>query len=174
MIDYFTKWAVVAPLKTKTGEEVAEAIYLKWYCTFGIPYEIQTDQGNEFTNIILARLNTRLAIGHRITTPYYPQANGQVERFNRTLINSVSIYAESHEGSWFKYLNGLSWAYNTSLHTVTGFSPYYLMFGREPRLPIDIMEGRFQDIKYGVKQYHTSITLNLREAYKSRCSAILF
>jgi hypothetical protein len=55
MIDYFTKWAVVAPLKTKTGEEVAEAIYLKWYCTFGIPYEIQTDQGNEFTNIILAR-----------------------------------------------------------------------------------------------------------------------
>ena len=73
------------PLFSKKGEEVADALYKYWYCVYVIPFELQSDQGNEFTNDILARLNARLNIEHRVTTPYYPLANGEVERFNRTL-----------------------------------------------------------------------------------------
>ena len=82
IIDYFTKWAVVVPIKNKEAESVAQAIFNNWYLQYGIPYEIHTDQGSEFTNDLLKRLNSHMSIGYRVTTPYYPQANGTVERFN--------------------------------------------------------------------------------------------
>lgn len=166
IVDYFTKYVVTAPLTSKEGGEVAEAIFKYWYSIYGIPYEIQTDQGKEFANDLLKRLNFRMAVGHRITTPYYPQANGQVERFNQTLKNCIAIYAENKPGTWNEFLNGVSWAYNTSLHPITGFSPYYLMFGREPRLPMDVFDGSNTNIKFDIEQYRTKLTSHMRDAYK--------
>lgn len=165
MVDYFTKWAVAVPLKNKEAGSVADAIYKNWYCRFGIPYEIQTDQGTEFCNDLLRRLNSRLSIGHRVTTPYNPSPNGEVERFNQTLKSHVSMYTEAHPGIWDRYLDGITWAYNSSLNPLTGFSPYYLTFGREPRLPTDILFGSIKDIVYDLDQYQTNITLHLRHAY---------
>ena len=166
MIDYFTKWTEAVPLFSKKGEEVADALYKYWYCVYGIPFELQSDQGNEFTNDILARLNARLNIEHRVTTPYYPLANGEVERFNRTLKTSISMYAEKNPGTWEWYLNGLLWAYRTALNPSTGFTPYYLTFGREPRLPTDILTGSVKDIKYDLNQYGMKMTLDLKNAYE--------
>jgi hypothetical protein len=123
MVDNFTKWAVVAPLKNKEADEVADAIYNNWYCKLGIPYEMQTDQGLEFCNDLLKRINSRMGVGHKVTTPYYPQANGQVERYNRTLKTCLSIYSEDHPSTWDKYINGVTWAYNSSINPVSGFSP---------------------------------------------------
>ena len=92
MTDYFTKWAEAVPIKNKRKETVAHAIYKEWYCRHGIPYQLQSDQGKEFTNDLLERINKRMVVDHRVTTPYYPQANGQVERLNRVLVDSLSIY----------------------------------------------------------------------------------
>jgi hypothetical protein len=166
MVDYFTKFAKTAPLISKEGGEVAEAIFKNWYSTFGIPYELQNDQGTEFTNDLLKRLNDRLNIGHRITTPYYPKANGQVERFNRTLKNCIAIYAENNVGTWPEFLESVTWSYNSSLNPVIGFSPYYLMFGREPRLPLDVLEGSAKDIKHDLEQYNTKLTYHMYQAFK--------
>ena len=166
IVDYFTKYACASPFTSKEGGEVAEAIFKNWYSRYGIPYEIQTDQGKEFTNDLMKRLNYRMAIGHQVTTPYYPQANGQVERFNQTLKNAIAIYAESKPGSWSQFLESVCWAYNSSLNPITGFSPYYLMFGREPRLPMDVFHGNAKDIKCDIEQYKTKLTAHLKDAYK--------
>ena len=92
-IDYFTKLAVAVPIRDKTAPAVADALYNHWYCLYGIPYEIHSDQGGEFTGDIVQRLNIRLETDHRVTTPYNPSSNGEVERLNQTLKNALKIYA---------------------------------------------------------------------------------
>jgi hypothetical protein len=164
--DYFTKWAVVVPLQNKEAETVASAIFNHYYMIYGIPYEIQTDQGSEFTNDLLKRLNLRLSVGHNVTTPYYPQANGRVERFNQTLKNGLAIYAEESPSMWDCYMSSIAWSYNVSLHPVTGYSPFYLVFGREPRLPIDILQSSVKELKHDVEQYTLDMNLHLYNAYK--------
>jgi hypothetical protein len=166
MMDYFTKWAEAVPLSSKAGEEIADALFKNWYCVYGIPYEIQSDQGKEFCNDVLYRINQRMAIDHKVTTPYYPNANGLVERFNQTLKKSLSMYAEQFPSNWDWYLNSVLWAYRSSLNPQTGFTPYYLMFGRDPREPTDIFEGTIKDIKYDAKQYGIQMTYHLRRAYE--------
>lgn len=166
MVDYFTKWPVAVPLFSKNQEEVADALYLNWYTEYGPPCELQTDQGKEFTNDLLARLNDRMQVEHRVTTPYHPQANGEVERFNGTIKKAIAIYAEKHPGTWNRYLNGLLFAYRTTLNPVTGFSPFYLQFGRLPRLPSEILYESKKEINHDVKQYGMLMTLHLHNAYE--------
>lgn len=166
MVDYFTKFAVTVPLRSKEKEAVADAIFNHWFLKLGFPFELQSDQGGEFANDLLARLNERCAVDHRVTTPYYPQANGQVERFNRTLKTHMAIYAERHPGNWDRYPSTVTYAYNTSVNETTGFSPYYLIYGREPRVPTDIWQGRIRDIHFDAAQYQTQLTAHLRSAYE--------
>ena len=166
MVDNFTKWATAIPLKNKKGGEVAYEIIKNWYMIFGIPEEIHSDQGGEFTNDILARLNERLNVGHKVTTPYYPQSNSQVERWNRTLKESIKIYCEKKVSSWDKYIFSTCYAYNTSLNATTGFSPYYLMFGNDPRLPTEVLNSKnYNEIKFDQNQYQIQLTNHLRTAY---------
>ena len=166
MIDYFTKWVVVVPIKSKSSIEVADAIFKYWYTIFGMPYELSSDQGGEFTSDILKRLNDRMSVGHRVTTPYNPQANGAVERYNQTFKKGLAIYAETHAATWDKYVEGLTFSYNSSLNSQTGFSPFYLMFGREARLPIDVLHGPVKDCVHDYKQYGINMTAHMREAYE--------
>lgn len=166
MVDNFTKWAIAIPIKNKKEETVASEIYKNWYMTFGIPEEIHSDQGNEFTNDLLGRLNERLTVGHRTTTPYYPQSNSQVERWNRTLKESIRTYCENKVSSWDKFVFSTCFAFNTSLNPITGFSPYYLMFGRDPRLPTDIFHSStYNEFKHDMNIYNIQHTNHLRTAY---------
>ena len=82
-----------------------------------------------------------LGIAKSRTTAYHPQCDGLVERHNRTLLAMLSTHTQEHPQSWDIHLQKLSFAYNSSEHASTGFSPFFLMFGREPRLPVDVMYG---------------------------------
>ncbi len=73
------------------------------------------------------------------TTPYHPMGNGLAERFNRTLGNMIRALPVKSKARWPQLLRTLTFSYNCTVHETTGFAPFYLMFGRIPRLPIDIM-----------------------------------
>ena len=75
------------------------------------------------------------------TTPYHPMGNGLSERFNRTLLSMIGTLTKEKKKAWPKYLADLVLAYNSSTHESTGYSPYFMMFGRQPRLPIDVAMG---------------------------------
>ena len=74
---------------------------------------------------------------HQKNTPYHPMGDGQTERMNRTILNMLKTLEEKEKHDWKNHLSKLTFAYNSTIHKTTGYSPCYLMFGRSPRLPID-------------------------------------
>ena len=85
-----------------------------------------------------------LGIAKSRTTPYHPQSDGLVERFNRTLFNMLATAATDYPFEWQHHLRPLCMAYNTSVYSTTGYTPFYLMFGRPAKMPIDIAYGQPQ------------------------------
>ena len=151
----FTKWVEAAPLKDKTADSVADALYTHIICRHGVPKKVQSDQGTEFVNATIARLAQRMDILHQTTTPYNPQSNGAVERYNATLIDSLRKYVfEENQMNWDFYLPSVLFAYNASKHASTQFTPFELVYGRRPRLPLSILQS---------EEEHTEFTRDLDE-----------
>ena len=75
------------------------------------------------------------------TSPYHLQTNGQCERFNSTLINMLGTLPKEKKSEWKDHIGTLVHTYNCTRNSATGFSPYYLMFGRQPGLPVDVTLG---------------------------------
>ena len=83
----------------------------------------------------------KLGITHKTTSGYHPQTNGQVERMNHTLAMMISMYITPEQTNWDDPLPFICFAYNTARQESTGFSPFFLLYGREPTLPVDIFLG---------------------------------
>eukprot|EP00731_Ephydatia_muelleri_P025782 Em0017g865a len=110
----------------------------KIFMRMGIPRVLTTDNGTEFKNQLDTHLAEALGIKRIFTTPYHPQANGLDERFNQTLQNMIVKFVQDKKEIWDEYLDICVYAYNTSVHESTNFSPFEVMFGRKAILPIDI------------------------------------
>ena len=139
--DHFTRFSQVYASKNKSGRSAAEAVFNKFILQYGLPSRIHHDQGGEFNNRLWSRLHQLTGISASRTTPYHPEGDGQPERFNRTLISMLKCLGESEKQDWSKHLAKLCFAYNSTVHKSTGYSPFYLMFGRESRLPLDYVFG---------------------------------
>ena len=137
--DYFTKWKEAFPIKDMEAATVARYLVNEVICRLGVPDTIHTDQGKNFDSKLIKEVCQLLGVTKTRTTPYHPQSDGLVERFNRTLLNMLSIAVEEDELSWDLHLPTLLLAYRTSIHETTGVTPFELMFGREPRVPVDVM-----------------------------------
>ena len=101
---------------------------------------LHTDQGRNFESALISELCKLLGITKTRTTPYHPQSDGMIKRFNRTLLSMLStVLGEEGEENWEVALPAVMLAYRSSPHQTTHQSPFMLTFGREVRLPVDVM-----------------------------------
>ena len=133
--DYFTKYTEVYPLKDKTARSVADALMDIWLPRYGFPLFLHSDQGKEFDNAIIHKLSELLGTVKTKTTPYHPRSDGLVEHFNRTLLAMLAMFVSQEHDNWDDLLHFMMLAYNTTVHTTTGFTSYRLVFGEECNLP---------------------------------------
>ena len=143
MLDTFTRWVVAVPIPSKRTDVVAHAIYRHWICKYGCMSRVLSDQGREFVNKGILSMCTRWSIRQIKTTGWQPQAN-PVERVHRWLNSSMTTISKNFEDDWDLYVDAIVFAFNTSYHEATGYSPYNLVFGRQPRLPDDVIFGHAQ------------------------------
>ena len=138
MVDYFSRWTEACSLPDKTAQSVANAFFHQIVCRFGMPIVIHSDQGREFENKIMQELCILCRSHKTRTNPYHPESDGLVERFNRTLLMMLAMFAGQNRDDWDDLLLAVMMAYRSSVHESMGFSPYWLMFGEECTLPMDI------------------------------------
>ena len=139
--DHFTRFAVATPTRNQTAKTTADALYNGFIVRYGIPARLHSDQGANFESQIIKELCEVMGINKSRTTPYHASGNGMTERFNRTLISMLGTLDIEKKKNWKQYIAPLVQAYNCIKHESTGFSPYMLLFGREPRLPVDLAFG---------------------------------
>ena len=135
MVDCFSQWTEACPLPDKTALSVADAFFQHIVCRFGMPSVIHLDQGREFENKLMQELCLLCGAHKTRTTPYHPESDGMVERFNRTLLMMLAMFTGENRDDWDDLLPAVMMA---SVHESTGYSPYRLMFGEECTLPMDI------------------------------------
>ena len=139
--DHFTRYALAYPSKTQTAQATARILWDNFICHYGFAEKFISDQGRNFESDLIKELCKIAGVKKVHTTPYHPQGNGQCERFNSTLCNMLGTLSEEEKSDWKSYLGCMTHAYNCTKHASTTYSPYYLMFGRHPRLPIDVEFG---------------------------------
>ena len=167
MVDQFTKWVECIPLPNQTAEVTAQAAVDHFFSRFGIPFQIFTDRGSNFESSLFKELCEKLSIHKARTTAFRPSANGQVERYNRTLMNAVRCFCSRSPRSWDEYLPQLSSALRSSINRSTGFTPNMLMLGREINMPVDLrFPGPDAEDSEDHESYVNDLVSHIQEAHE--------
>ena len=137
--DYFTKYTDAFPLRRHTAPIVADTLMRRWISYHGVPKQLHSDQGTEFEGHLIRALSKLLGFAKIKTAPYRPQSDGQVERFNRSLLNMLSAFVSERANDWDEHLPYVMMAYRSSKHSSTGCTPYSMIYGRECTMPVDLL-----------------------------------
>ena len=138
--DYATRYPEAFPLKNITAQTVAVKL-VELFSRHGIPREILTDQGTNFTSALLTELYQMLGVRPIRTTPYHPQTDGLVERFNQTLKQMLRKVIAEDGRDWDEMLPYVLYAFREVPQASTGFTPFELLYGRDVRGPLDVIKG---------------------------------
>jgi hypothetical protein len=134
-MDYFTKWPEAKAVKNADAKEVSKFIYEEIICRHGCPKKILTDRGSHFNNEMVKNLVGKFEIKHGFSTPYHPKTNGLVERFNKTLCESLAKIGNVK--NWDMNITSVLFAYHSKIQESTKVTPFYLTYGRKVMLPMD-------------------------------------
>ena len=121
------------PLRTVTALSVSRAFCDHWAYVYGPPVSLLTDNGPQFTAKFFQAVCAELGIQKVFTTAYHPQTNGQVERYNRTILASLRGYVAARQDDWDDFTSAVTFAYNCRVHSSLGMPPFELALSRPPR-----------------------------------------
>ena len=170
--DHFSKYIVAYVVKDQTARTAAETLRNGYFGLFSVPAYLVSDQWKAFTGHIITHLCKLYGVQKLRTLPYHAHANGQVERMNQTIIHMIGKLEEDRKACWSEHLPELLLAYNATHSTVTGYSPYYLLFGRRPRIPVDYLFPTLCDSPHQTKMEVSVAAMQkrLKEAFTvARC-----
>ncbi|XP_055635391.1 uncharacterized protein K02A2.6-like [Toxorhynchites rutilus septentrionalis] len=129
LIDYHSRFTEIIIMKQITATLTVRALH-ETFCRFGMPESLKTDNGPQFISAELHQFCNQFGIEHRRTTPYWPQANGEVERINRSIGKRLKISQETEGSDWEWDLKMFVLMHNSTPHSTTEVAPSALMFGR--------------------------------------------
>uniref|UniRef100_A0A3Q1HDU2 Gypsy retrotransposon integrase-like protein 1 n=1 Tax=Acanthochromis polyacanthus TaxID=80966 RepID=A0A3Q1HDU2_9TELE len=166
LTDHFTKFAVAVPTKDQKAKTIAKALWDNLIIPYGIPSRLLSDQGRDFESKIVKELCALIGTSKIRTTPYHPRGN-PVERYNRTLLGMLGTLEDKDKYHWRDFVRPLTHAYNCTKNDTTGYSPFELMFGRQARLPIDLVLGTHpgRNSPKSYSDYIKNLRQNLQESY---------
>ncbi|GFW72435.1 probable aminopeptidase NPEPL1 [Trichonephila clavipes] len=142
-MDYFTKWPEVYPIPDQEAPTVAEAVVQHWISRYGVPLQLHSDQGRNFVSAVLKGVCELLRIDKTKTTPLHPQSDGMVERFNRTILNNLSLMVSKNQQDWDQKM----------------------LFGRDLRLPCDLLFGRPPDTPSSPEEYVQNLQARFEDVH---------
>uniref|UniRef100_A0A2N9HX06 Uncharacterized protein n=1 Tax=Fagus sylvatica TaxID=28930 RepID=A0A2N9HX06_FAGSY len=160
-IDYFTKWVEAEPLATITERNIQNFVWKAVICRFGIPRVLVSDNGKQFDNPRFRQFSQELGIHNHYSSPGHPQANGQVEVTNRSLLKLIKTRLEGAKGLWPEELPSILWAYRTTVRIPTGETPFRMTFGSEAVVPVEIGLTTFRTSAYDEQENEEQLRLNL-------------
>ena len=165
--DHFSKYVVAYVVKDQTARTAAETLRIGYFGLFSAPAYLISDQEKAFTGHIITHLCELYGVQKLRTSPYHAQTNGQVECMNQTIIHMIGKLEEDRKARWSEHLPELLMAYNATRSAVTGYSPYYLLFGRRPRIPVDYLFPTLRDSPHQTKMEVSVVAMQkrLKEAF---------
>ena len=170
--DHFSKYVVAYVVKDQTARTAAETLRVGYFGLFSAPAYLISDQGKAFTDHVITHLCELYRVQKLRTSPYHAQTNGQVEHMNQTIICMIGKLEEDRKACWSEHLPELLMAYNATCSAVTGYSPYYLLFGKRPRIPVDYLFLTLCDSPHQTKMEVSVVAMQkrLKEAFTvARC-----
>ena len=166
VVDHFTRYVQAFVTKNHMARTTARVLYNNYFSVFSFPQRLMSDQGTEFCGKVIAAMCSLLGVEKIRTTPYHPQTNGSAKRVHQTLQRMIGKLDLEKRKKWPAHIGSIIIAYNSTRSLVTGYSPYYLMFGRRPRLPIDLLfpTCRTQMLTRTIDEYVASLYDRLRKS----------
>lgn len=166
VMDYFTKWPEVFAIPNQEATTVADKLVQEVFCRFGVPLEIHSDQGRNFESQVFQETCRLMGTHKTRTTSYHPQSDGMVERFNQTLERYLAKVVESRQRDWDKHIQPFLLSYRSAVHESTAVTPAFANFGRELRLPADLITGTPPDTPCSVTDYANDLRNKLNDVYE--------
>jgi Integrase core domain/Integrase zinc binding domain/Chromo (CHRromatin Organisation MOdifier) domain len=130
--DRFSKLTRTVPLRVISALAVAKAFCEHWVFVYGPPRYALTDNGAQFAAKFFLAVCRELGIAKVFTTAYHPQTNGQVERYNRTIVNALRGYVCERQNDWDEFTSAITFSYNCKVHSSLGLAPFELVLSRPP------------------------------------------
>ena len=137
--DHCTRWPILAPLPEISAATVARVFFEQVVCVHGCPVVLLSDRGSNFLSKLVLEVCRIMQTNKVNTSSYHPQTNAVQERFNSVILDTISHYVNGFHTDWDQYLPAIQFAYRSTPATNSvGFSPFFLLYGREARLPLDV------------------------------------
>ena len=163
--DCFTRWLEAIPMAHITAEETIRMLEEHVFSRWGLPEQIHSDQGSQFTSEMFGEICRRLNIKKTVTPAYNPKSN-PVERSHKDLSNIIRAVSEETGQDWEEILPTALLAMRTARHRYTGVTPFYAMHGREANIPVDLMYENPRESKEHQSLYGLEMESRMLSAYK--------